>query len=258
MKKEMRKPSYSEIYMYKNLFWFGVFVFIFCPILNNVALQLLFWYSNVDIAYSFLMPVLTVVQETISLFISYAGLALLCICTVYFGRNAKGVITLAFVSHAVIFLSYVLAIVIWDGGIYLSYILEAFLIALPDAVVMLCVYIALLIYAKTKSTFMNIDRYVFGRSMLLHTYTKSFFLAVSFFAAVKVVSEAAGMIVYYNNPRNYGSIPTEAMQVLTDIVMPYVFIILFAALGLVIMIFIGLMAQALKDSGKSKLTKVTK
>lgn len=255
MKEQMRRPSYSEIYMYKSMFWFAIAVFILCPIVNNIVLQLTYWYITTDVAYSFAVTPIGVIQETLSLASTYAGLAVLAICVTYFGRNARGVITLAFVSHAVTFLTYGIALYLWIGGISVEYLLEALLIVLPDAVVMLIIYITLLLYCKKKSTFMDVDRYAFAASMKKHPYTRCFAITAGVFAAVDIIVEAIGMIVYYVDPKNALKIPSTFDEIF-DLILQYVYILLFAAVGFVIMVLVGFMAQRLKESGKKKFKEL--
>ncbi len=251
----MRRPSYSEIYMYKSIFWFSIAVFILCPIVNNVILQLMYWYVTTDAAYAFAVTPIAVLQETLSLVSMYAGLGALVISVLYFGRNAKGVTVLAFASHAVTFLTYGIALYLWIGGISIEYLLEALLIVLPDAVVMLVVYLLVRLYARKKDAFMNIDRYSFAASMIKHPYTKGFSIAAATFAIADVIVEAVGMIVYFVDPRNYFSIPSTFDEIF-DLVLQYVYILLFAAVGFVIMVLVGFMAQRLKESGKKKFKEL--
>ena len=110
MKIEMRRPSLSEVYMYKSLFWLAIAVFLFCPFLNNVLLQMVYWYVTTDIAYASLITPIGVIQEAISLFSMYAGLATLAITALYFGTNAKAVTVVAFLSHLAFMLSYMLSL----------------------------------------------------------------------------------------------------------------------------------------------------
>lgn len=246
----MRRPSYSEIYMYKSLLWLSVAVFVFCPIVNNIVLQILYWYSGINIAYSFMSVPLAVIQELMSLISVYVGLALLSICVLYFGRNARGVIRLAFISHAVNFFTYIIAIFIWSG-LSISYMIEALLVALPDAVVMLAVYLLLLCYGKKHDTFMNIPEYRFNASVKKHTYTVGFAISVGLVAVVKTAVEAYGMIIYYIEPKNYYSRPSSVGDVLS-LIWQYVYILLLAAIGFVLAVLVGFMAQRLKNSGKKK------
>ncbi len=248
----MRRPTYSEIYMYRSLFWLSVAVFVFFPIVNNVVLQLLYWSSSVNVAYYFMKVPIGVVQEILSFITVYAGLAVLVICVLYFGRNAKGIIRLAFASHAVNFITYVTALFFWSG-VSISYIIEAVVVALPDAVVMLVIYLILLRYGETKNTFMNISEYRFDVSVKKHTYTIGFAISVGITAIVKIAVEAYGMIVYYVDPKNYYSRPSGIGDILS-LALQYVYILLIATAGFVTMVLIGFAAQRLKDSGKKKRT----
>jgi hypothetical protein len=251
----MRRPTFAEVYMYKSLFWFAIAAFIFCPLLNNVVLQMVYWYVTTDVAYAFLVTPIGVIQEAVSLFSMYAGLAVLGVSVLYFGTNAKAVTVAAFVSHAVVMLSYMIAIYVGFGGITPEYIVEAFIVSAPDAAVMLFVYLVLLHYAKKKNTFMNIDTYTFSSAMKKHPYTKAFILTAVVYATVDIVVEAIGMIVYFVDPKNYFSLPSTPGEIL-NLVLQYVYILLFAAIGFVIMVLIGLMAQRLKDSGKRKAARL--
>ena len=89
MKTVSRKPTYAEIYMYKNLFWLDIGILIFLPVLNNLFLQLIRLYTDGNIAYGSLGAVMAAVQEAISLFSGYAGIGILCVCMLYFGKKRR-------------------------------------------------------------------------------------------------------------------------------------------------------------------------
>jgi preprotein translocase subunit Sss1 len=98
---------------------------------------------------------------------------------------------------------------------------------------------------------MNIDPYTFSSAMKKHPYTKTFILTAAVYAVVDVIVEAIGMIVYFTDPKNYFSLPSTAWEIF-ELVLQYIYILLFAAIGFVIMVIIGLLAQRLKNSGKNK------
>ena len=132
----MRKPTYTEIYMYKNLFWLAIGVFGFVPFFNNFLLQLVRLSIQGDIAYGSLSEIIGAFQEGLSLVAAYLGLATLAVCLVYFGNNAKGVIYLAFGSHGFTFFASLFTYFIYGG----DNIGPAIFMLLADAIVNSAIY----------------------------------------------------------------------------------------------------------------------
>lgn len=249
MKKEMRRPSYSEVYMYKNLFWLAIAVFVFMNVLNELVLRVVYIYAVTDVAYQPYAQAIRIVREGLSVVTNYVGLAVLSVCLTYFGHNARGVIRAAFISHAVYFVSYTLAYYMSTGYIIES-VIQGFTEAAVNCLVMLMIYIVIMRYTSKKDVQMNVGRYVFGASMTGHVYTKVFALAVSIFGGAQMILLVIDMLIDFLDPAigtpiNIGETMYWVLQ--------YLEVILFAALGFVITVAIGLYAQKLKDSAKERL-----
>ncbi len=257
MVKDIRKPTYSEIYMYKSLFWLAIGLFVFCPILNNVALQIALYKSATNILYSFITLPLQIFKEIFSLLYMYAGYAVFAICVLYFGKKAKGVLLTSFAANPLSLLTY--CVTLWlmgvsDGSIYA----EAITNELANLLLKAALYFALIFVSKKKQSFMNIDTYSFSSSMKKHPYTVGFAVMAGAVAVVSIIIETVSNIAYYTNPRNYYQIPDTFAEVMQEIIVPYINFFVYAAIGFIIMVLVGLLAQRLKDSGKRKIRQINK
>ncbi|MBR2474335.1 MAG: hypothetical protein IKB51_04835 [Clostridia bacterium] len=251
MKKEMRKPTYSEIYMYKNLLWLAFAVFIFMTVVNELVIRVVYVYAVTDAAYRPYAVIIKTVREALSVLCNYVGLALLSVCVAYFGDNAKGVVRTAFISNAVYLVAYFLAYYISTGYMFESLILSVSEAAINCAV-MLAIWIILRIYTSKKECHMNIERYVFGSPMLRHVYTGCFIISASVFGGTQLLLTLADMLRDFLDPAIGTPINIEETLYW---VLEYAEIILYAALGFALMVVIGLFAQRIKDSGKVKFSK---
>ena len=255
MKDTMRKPTYSEIYMYKSLFWLSVAVFIFCPAFNNLILKYLTSFVASNIAYEALVLPLLICQAIISFLPLYCGFGILVVCFLYFGKNAKGVIALYFISVAVDYFTVMLGEYFASGSVSA---VGNLITSLTTASVYLLMFIFVIIYAKKSKTYMNIGKYELSKEIFKHPFTKGSLVAVGTYCIIHVLVQIVNMLVYYLDKKNYYNIPSGFSEIMSDIVFPYFQIILLAALGFLIMIVIGFLAQKIKNSAKKKFLKLNK
>ena len=251
MKSDMRKPTYSEIYMYRNLFWLAVAVFIFMTVFNELIVRVIYLYAITDVAYQPYAAIIRVVREALSVITNYVGLAVLTLCVTYFGGNARGVIRLAFISHAVYFVAYTLAYYMSTGYIVES-LIQGFIEAALNCAVMLVIWLVIKRCTEKRGSQMNVDRYVFGASMMKHIYTRCFIISASIFGGVQIALVLTDMLIDFLDPAIGTPINLEETLYW---VLEYAQVILYAALGFALMVLIGLYAQRLKDSAKARLKK---
>ena len=250
MRSDMRKPTYSEVYAYKNMYWFAFAVFVFMPVLCDLILRTVYLYVETNIAYQWMVTPLSVLMESLSVISVYAGYGILTYCVLYFGKNAAGVIRLAFITHAVSFLVYCIAYYFFTGEL-LAAIFVIFSEQAVRLLVTFVIYRVLLSYGKRKGTFMNIDRYELSPSIKGHQLTKGILLVSAVYGAVQLFFLVYQMTVDFLDP-SLG--PPILVKEYVYWILEYVYIFLFFALGVVIMAAVGIMAQKLKDSGKAKFT----
>ena len=256
MNFKMRKPSYSEIYMYKNIFWVAIALFLFVPLLNSIPLALVINETKDNMAYPENMSYVTgIIQAVLAFTSTYGGMGILAICVAYFGRNAKGVIRLSLLSTAIMyFLLYLMDPLINpyamndEEGRLITFIVD---VAVNTAVIAV-VYALVLWYSKRKGTFMNIPEYELNFGMLKHPYSKVFFIAggVQFFVALVV--EVITMAQLFMD-KSTGLPETTADYVYW--ILQYVYLLLYAVIGFIVMVAIGLLASKLRESGKMKFSK---
>ena len=252
----MRRPTYSEIFMYKSLFWLSVLVFFLCPILNKVVLEVLLVNVSADVAYSFLSLPILIIQAVLSYAPIYAGFGVISVCVLYFGKNAVSVAMVAFISPLLELIATFVGQMLAYGGILSAS--DTLINVIPSVAAMLAIYILLRVYADKKQTCMNIPEYSFGALAMKHPYTKGAFIACVTYSLLHILTQAINMIIYFNDPKNYYSLPSEIGEILVEIVLPYAVIILFAMLGFVIMLLIGFMAQKIKKKAKEKYLIINK
>ncbi len=251
MKTVSRKPTYAEIYMYKNLFWLDIGILIFLPVLNNLFLQLIRLYTDGNIAYGSLGAVMAAVQEAISLFSGYAGIGILCVCMLYFGKNAVGVIRLSVITHAVTFLTVLLTYFLFTATIPLSVIFSLLLDMVVGIAVTILICRITYVYAVRHETFMEIPQYRFSKGMLKHHYTKVFALACACFGGAQLLILIYTMVSEFLDP-SLGP-PMNISDVLYW-VFQYLTALLYVVVGFVIAVLIGFAASGLKRSGKLKFS----
>ena len=252
MKLEMRKPTYSEIYTYKNVFWFAFAVFVFAPFVNSFAIQLVILYTNSNVVYQSLAMVLAFVSDGVSLISNYAGLAVLSLCIVYFGGNAKGVIRLAYISHAVTLVSSALTYLLYTGTLPWSAVFMLIADGIANLAVTALVHVIVLRYAIKRKTFMAIEEYKFSSKIKKHPYTGAFVISCAIFGAVQLIVLLYRMIGDFLDPSL--GVPVSVADTVYW-VLEYAYIFVYTAIGFVISVLVGFMVSAIKSSGKEKFAK---
>ena len=253
----MRKPTFAEAYMYKNFLWLSVGVFAFIPFLNNFILQYLYLYTEGDIAYGSLGIFISTVKSVLSLASVYVGLGVFITAVINFGKNAVGIIRLAFLSHAVTFLSSVLTCILYS---YVSYgyaitgdvILQITLLLIDGAVnlaVYVAVYLFLLYTVKRKETVLNTPSVKQRYTDLSHPLVLSAVISISIHAGAQLIVALVNMIVTFNDPSIGPPVSTDDVLYW---VMQYLSVLAFAAVGLIVITLIFLLSEHYLKSGKRK------
>ena len=234
--------------MYKNLFWLAVGVFVVLPVFSELILRVVYLYTATDVAYSFLAAPLDALREAITVTANYVSIAVLCITVTYFGRHAKGVIVLAFVSNVIDTVTYMLAYYLYTDRI-VNVILMLFIEMVVNCLATLVIWLAVSAYAKKRHSFLNVGEYKLGTEILGHPYTRSFAIAVGVFGAVQLGFVLYDMIDSFLDP----SLGTPInMKETVYWVLQYAEVILLTAIGFVIAVVIGLFANRIRSSGKER------
>lgn len=236
----MRKPTYAEAYMYKNLLWLAVGAFAFVPFLNNFILQFVYLFTYGDIAYTGLSTFISVFQSVIGALSVYTGLGVLCVCVINFGKNAKGVIRLAFLTHLISFLSSVLTCSLYsfvsfgyfftDNVLFQSFLLLAD--AAASALVYLAIYLFILKISKKYDTVLNVPSISGRYTDLKHPTVLSVFVSGIIYSGVQLLIVIYNMITDFTDP-SIGP-PMNASDVIFWVI-EYLSVIVSLAIGLLIM-----------------------
>lgn len=245
----MRKPTYTEIYTYKNLFWLAVGVFGFVPFFNNFVLQLVRLSIQGDIAYGSLSDVVGVFQEALSLVSVYLGLGALAVCLVYFGNNAKGVIYLAFGSHGITFFASLFTYFIYGG----DNIGPAVFMLLVDAIVnfgiYFIIYIVVLKLSAKKGTFMNVPKFAFSKSMIAHPFVRAFLISAVIFGGAQLLAVVYTMVGDFLDPSL--GVPVNTADIMYW-VLEYVTVIVNTVIGFAVMLFVASLTERYLKSGRGR------
>lgn len=253
----MRKPTFAEAYMYKNLLWLAIGAFAFVPILNNFLLQFLYLYTKGDIAYGSLGTFITAIKSVLSLASVYVGLGVFTVTVINFGKNAIGVIRLAFLSHAISFLSGVLTCTLYS---YVSYgyavtgdvLLQIIMLAIDNAVnlaVYIAVYLILINITKKKETVLNTPPVKGRYTDIKHPLVLSAVISISVYSGAQLLVTLFNMITAFADP-SIGP-PVNTADVMYW-VLQYLSVLAFAAIGLITVELIFLLAEHYLRSGKRK------
>lgn len=157
----MRKPTHNEIYMYKNLLWLSIGVFVFVPVLNNFVLQMIVLFTDGDIAYGQTSTYVAAFRDIIALAAHYIGMGTFAVCLINFGKNAIGVISLAFLSHLITFLVSMTTYLLYGGDYFYTAIFMLAVDMFTSAAVYLVLYLIIMHIVKTKNTVLNLPEYRF-------------------------------------------------------------------------------------------------
>lgn len=245
----MRKPTYTEIYMYKNLFWLAIGVFAFVPIFNNFILQLVRLTTQGDIAYGALSDSIGVFQEVLSLVATYLGLGTLALCLVYFGNNAKGVIYLAFGSHGFTFFASLFTYFIYGGDNIGPAVFMLFVDAAVNALIYFIIYIVVLKLSEKKDTFMNVPRFSFSKNMFAHPFVRAFLISAGIFGGAQLLTVIYTMVGDFLDPSL--GVPVNTADIMYW-VLEYVTVVLNTVIGFAITLFIAVLAEKYLKSGRGR------
>ncbi len=241
----MRKPNSGEVYMYVNLFWLAVGVFVFMPILNNFVLQLVILFTDGNIFYGSLSSTLSTVRDVLGIISSYGGLGVFSVAIINFGKNAFGVIILGFISHGVTLFSSLLTYALYGGEDTMT----AFLLLTIDMAVNMAVYtviyFVLMLVVKKRDTVLNVPPYRLRVIYLAHPLALAFFLAALVYGGTNIVVTLYTMISDFLDP-SIG--PPISMADTLYWVMEYLSDIVSMCVGYFIMLFVGALAEKYKRS----------
>ena len=199
-KKYMRKPTYNEVYMYKNMFWLAVGLFVFVPVLNNFFLQMIILFTSGDIAYGELSGYVSVVRDVIALIAGYAGLATFIITLVHFGTNALGVIILAFSTHLITFFVSLLTYALYGGDYYYAATFMLVTDMLVNAAVYGLIYLYVILTVKKHETVLNVPEYPSRLICFSHPVSRTLFFGALIFGGAQLLALIYTMIGDFLDP----------------------------------------------------------
>ncbi len=200
MEIKMRKPSYSEVYMYKNLFWLAIGVFAFVPFFNSFILQVVQLYVEGDIVYGGLSDGILMAREWLSTLASHIGLGTVAVSVIYFGSNARGIIGLMFASQGVGLISSLFAYIVCGGEDIISAIFILFSDVIATEAVYGLILFLLLRFVKKNGTVLNIAPYKVRFLDFSHPVTKGVLIAVSVFGAASLIALIYRMVGDFIDP----------------------------------------------------------
>ena len=196
----MRKPTFAEVYMYRNLFWLAAGVFLFVPFLNSFLLQVVQLYVEGDIAYGSLADGILTAREWLSSIAAHMGFGVVSVAVIYFGSNARGIITLMLTSHCAGFVFSLMAYWVCGG----QDIVSALFILFSDFVITEAIYAVilwlLLRASKKKQTVLNIAPYKVKLLDLSHPVTKGVFVSVTVFGLANLITLIYRMVGDFIDP----------------------------------------------------------
>ncbi len=196
----MRKPSFAEVYMYKNLFWLAVGVFLFVPFLNSFILQVVQLYVEGDIAYGALSDVILTARDWISSIATHMGFGAVAVAVMYFGSNARGIITMMLTSQCVGFVSSLIAYWVCGGQDIVSAIFILFFDFAATEAIYGLILLLLLRISKKKQTVLNIAPYKVKLLDISHPVTSGVFTAVTVFGIASLIALVYRMIGDFIDP----------------------------------------------------------
>ena len=253
----MRKPTFAEAYMYKNLFWIAVGVFAFVPFLNDFLFQFLYLYTEGDIAYGNLGAFISTVKSFLSFVSVYIGLGVLAVTVINFGKNAVGVIRLAFITHGVTFLSSFLTCGLYS---YVSYgyfltddvLMQTLMLIIDGAVNLiayLLIYLMLIKITVSRETVLNTPTVKGRYTDLKHPLVLASVISIAIHSGARLLTVIYSMITAFNDP-SIGP-PVNAADIMYW-VLQYLSVFAFMAIGTVIAELIILLSEHYLKMGKRK------
>ncbi len=253
----MRKPTYSEKYMYKNLLWLSVAIFAFFPFLTTFLLQFLYLNTYTDAAYGSLGIFISVITSILSFLSVYMGLGILTVTVINFGKNAVGIIRLAFLSHLISFLSGFLTCTVYEyvsSGFFITdtVLMEILMLAI-DAVanllVYIIVYIILIRITEKRKTVLNTPPLKKRYTDIRHPLIFAAVISVAVHSGIQFLMVIYDMITAINDP-SIGP-PINTSDVIYWI-LEYLSVFVIAALGMVVIELIFLLSEYYIKSGRNK------
>ena len=243
--------------MYKNLFWLAVGVFTFVPVLNDFLLQFLYLYTEGDIAYGSLGAFISVTKSLLSFAAVYLGIGVLVTTVINFGKNATGVIRLAFISHAVSFLSGFLTCGLYSyvayGYFLTSDVLMQTVMLIIDAAVnlvaYLAIYLVLIKITSDKETVLNTPSVKGRYTDIKHPLVFSALISVAIHSGARLITVLYNMITAFNDP-SIGP-PVNTADVMYW-VLQYLSVLAFAVAGILIIEIVFLLSEHYVRNGKRK------
>ena len=196
----MRKPSFAEVYMYKNLFWLAAGVFLFVPFLDKFILQVVQSYVEGDIAYGSLSDGILTAREWLSSVSAHMGFGVAAVTIMYFGTNARGIIAMMLASQGVGLVSSLMAYWVCGGQDIISAIFILFLDFISTEAVYGLILFLLLRISKKKQTVLNIAPYKVRLLDISHPVTKGVFTAVTVFGAASLIALIYTMVDDFIDP----------------------------------------------------------
>lgn len=257
----MRKPTFAEAYMYKNFLWLAIGAFAFIPFLNNLILQFLYLYTEGDIAYGSLGIFLSAVKSVLSAASVYIGLGVLIVSVINFGKNAVGIIRLAFLSHVIAFVSAAITCTLYSnisyGYLFTGDVLIQIIMLAVDTAVNLAVYLAIYIVlikiTKKKETVLSTPSIKGRYTDIHHPIVLATVISVSVHLFAQLLTVLYSMISAFTDP-SIGP-PVNSSDILYWI-LQYLSAVAFDALGLVIIILVAFLSEHYIKSGKKKKSGV--
>lgn len=243
--------------MYKNLLWLAVGVFAFVPLMNDFLLQFLYLYTEGDIAYGNLGAFISVIKSVLSFVSVYVGLGVLTVTVINFGKNAVGVIRLAFISHGVTFLASFLTCGLYSyvsyGYFFTDDVLMQTLMLIIDAAVNLIaylfIYLALIKITASKETLLNTPSVKGRYTDIKHPLVFAAVIAVGIHSGARLLTVLYSMIIAFTDPSIGPPVNTADIMYW---VLQYLSVFAFAAVGVVICELIFLLSEHYVKMGKRK------
>lgn len=244
---KMRKPTFSEVYMYKNIYWLAFLLFIFIPLFQAFVISPVSVVMSGNIAYKGVYPIVKVISSVLAYASTYGGFGVFAACVCFFGNNAKGVLRLAFLSNLVAYFSlWVVYIFVNpyadEGGSLITMAVDI----LVNTAVVFVIYFAVLVYSKKRNSFMNIPNYGLGDLVSKHPFTGVFVTASAVYFIFKLVIEGITTFIELTAP-GAGAIRTAEIYAR---LISFGYMVLEAFAGLALMMLIGMLMSKLRKRGR--------
>ena len=247
MDLKMRKPTYSEVYMYKNIYWLAFLLFVFIPLFQAFVISPISVVMSGNIAYKNVFPIVKALSSLLSYLSIYGGFGVLAASVCYFGFNARGVITLALLNNLISYFS------LWVVKIFVDpYADEGgeFIVMCVDTIIntlfVLVLLFAVIVYSKKRGAFMNIPNYGLGSLLSKHPFTVTFTLVSVIYFLLKLVIEIITTVIEPSAP-GVGSIRTAEIYAR---LISFGFMLVEALAGLAVMMLIGILMSRLRKRGR--------